>query len=170
MCPLEISLIFTNIKINLAGFTEASSLTWRILDIKLINVFRWVSVFYTDSFFFFRGMPLHRTHDRSSKWRCMEEDDSIFVYREGTLEQTTYNLYHFNKPNSSRNGYSSIVIREKGNNTPVSCFVPLKDIIVWLEKCLDTCSINTMPVRLTFLSWYWYNPKLFFRDFFFKQW
>ncbi|XP_022762433.1 uncharacterized protein LOC111308375 [Durio zibethinus] len=87
--------------------------------------------------FHIRGMPLHRSHDRSRKWRCMEEDDSVFVYREGTLEQTTYNLYHFNKPNSSSsssngscNGYSSIVIRDKGNNTPVSCFVPLKDIIV----------------------------------------
>ncbi|XWS54432.1 hypothetical protein CRYUN_Cryun10bG0089000 [Craigia yunnanensis] len=82
--------------------------------------------------FHIRGMPLHRSHDLSRKWRCMEEDDSVFVYREGTLEQTTYNLYHFNKPNSSSscNGYSSIVIRDKGNNTPVSCFVPLKDIIV----------------------------------------
>ncbi|XWS63210.1 hypothetical protein CRYUN_Cryun06bG0076200 [Craigia yunnanensis] len=80
--------------------------------------------------FHIRGMPLHRSHDLSCKWRCMEEDDSVFVYREGTLEQTTYNLYHFNKPNSSRNGYISIVIRDKGNNAPVSCFVPLKDIIV----------------------------------------
>ncbi|XVF44678.1 hypothetical protein PTKIN_Ptkin02bG0143400 [Pterospermum kingtungense] len=84
--------------------------------------------------FHIRGMPLHRNHDRSRKWRCMEEDDSVFVYREGTLEQTTYNLYHFNKQNptnnGSCNGYSSIVIRDKGNNTPVSCFVPLEDIIV----------------------------------------
>lgn len=86
--------------------------------------------------FHIRGMPLHRNLDRSRKWRCMEEDDSVFVYREGTLEQSTYNLYHFNKQNSSNNngscsnGYSSIVIRDKGNNTPVSCFVPLKDIIV----------------------------------------
>ncbi|XVF01657.1 hypothetical protein REPUB_Repub04eG0107100 [Reevesia pubescens] len=80
--------------------------------------------------FHIRGMPLHRSHDRSRKWRCMEEDDSVFVYREGTLEQTTYNLYHFNKSNSSCNGYGSIVIRDKGNNAPVSCFVPLKDIIV----------------------------------------
>ncbi|XP_021292857.1 uncharacterized protein LOC110423068 [Herrania umbratica] len=89
--------------------------------------------------FHIRGMPLHRIHDRNRKWRCMEEDDSVFVYREGTLEQTTYNLYHFNKPNSSStgscNGHSSIVIRDKGNTIPVSCIVPLKDIIVWLERC-----------------------------------
>ncbi|KAB2035761.1 hypothetical protein E1A91_D04G177100v1 [Gossypium mustelinum] len=83
--------------------------------------------------FHIRGMPLYRSHDRSRKWRCMEEDDSVFVYREGTLEQTTYTLYHFNKTNTSYNGYSSIVIRDKGNNnnaTVSSCFVPLKDIIV----------------------------------------
>ncbi|XWS68371.1 hypothetical protein CRYUN_Cryun04dG0084200 [Craigia yunnanensis] len=84
----------------------------------------------TSELFHIRGMPLHLSHDRSMKWRCMEEDDSVFVYREGTLEQTTCNLYHFNKPNSSCNGYSSIVIRDKGNTTPVSSFVPLKDIIV----------------------------------------
>ncbi|KAG4209038.1 Tubulin--tyrosine ligase [Gossypium arboreum] len=86
--------------------------------------------------FHIRGMPLHRSNDRSRKWRCMEEDDGVFVYREGTLEQTTYKMYHFNKLNSnSCNGYNgAIVIRDKGNNnknnTPVSCFVPLKDIIV----------------------------------------
>ncbi|KAE8711765.1 cellulose synthase-like protein D4-like [Hibiscus syriacus] len=81
--------------------------------------------------FHIRGMPLYRNHDRSRKWRCMEEDDSLFVYREGTLEQTIYNLYHFNKTNSNSNGYSSVVIRDKGNNDDtVSCVVPLKDIIV----------------------------------------
>ncbi|XVF67109.1 hypothetical protein PTKIN_Ptkin10aG0094300 [Pterospermum kingtungense] len=84
--------------------------------------------------FHVRGMPLHRSHDLSRKWRCMEEDDSIFVYREGTLQQTAYNLYHFNKPNSgsNSNGYSSIGIRDKGNSKPVSFFVPLKDIIVYV--------------------------------------
>lgn len=40
-------------------------------------------------------MPLHRMHDRNKKWRCMEEDENIFVYREGTLDQATYNFYHF---------------------------------------------------------------------------
>ncbi|GMJ12957.1 hypothetical protein like AT4G38213 [Hibiscus trionum] len=94
--------------------------------------------------FHIRGMPLNRSHDRTRKWRCMEEDDGVFVYREGTLEQTTYNVYHFNKVNNhnsndGRNGYGAVVIRDKGNNNnnnnnnnnaPVSCFVPLKDIIV----------------------------------------
>ncbi|OMP02160.1 hypothetical protein CCACVL1_02909 [Corchorus capsularis] len=94
--------------------------------------------------FHIRGMPLHRISDKNRKWRCMEEDDSVFVYREGTLEQSTYNLYHFNKPNSSSssnnngssfNGYSSIVIRDKGNNFPVTSIVPLKDI-VWLGNTI----------------------------------
>ncbi|KAK9286068.1 hypothetical protein L1049_014447 [Liquidambar formosana] len=39
--------------------------------------------------FHIRGMSLHRIHDRSKKWRRMEEDDSVFVY--GTLDQATYN-------------------------------------------------------------------------------
>lgn len=65
----------------------------------------------------------------------MEEDESVFVYREGTLDQGTYNVYHFDKSSSSsdndgRNGCNSIVIRNKGNNTQVSCIVSLKDIIV----------------------------------------
>ncbi|KAE8716804.1 cellulose synthase-like protein D4-like [Hibiscus syriacus] len=94
--------------------------------------------------FHVRGMPLNRSHDRTRKWRCMEEDDGMFVYREGTLEQTAYNVYHFNKVNNTSgnggcNGYGGRVIRDKGNNdnennnnnnAPVSCFVPLKDIIV----------------------------------------
>ncbi|KAE8670073.1 cellulose synthase-like protein D4-like [Hibiscus syriacus] len=83
--------------------------------------------------FHVRGMPLNRSHDRTRKWRCMEEDDGVFVYREGTLEQTTYNVYHFNKVNNTATG-SGGVIRDKGNsnnnNVPVSCFVQLKDIIV----------------------------------------
>ncbi|XP_022726742.1 uncharacterized protein LOC111282774 [Durio zibethinus] len=94
----------------------------------------YVKMYDMSDLFHVRGMPLHLSHDRSRKWRRMEEDDSVFVYREGTLEQTTYNLYHFNKTNSSSdgscNGYSSTVIRDKGNNPPVSCSVPLKDIIV----------------------------------------
>ncbi|TQE09479.1 hypothetical protein C1H46_004972 [Malus baccata] len=94
--------------------------------------------------FHVRGMPLHDLHrisDRNRKWRKMEEDDSVFVYREGTLDQATFNLYHSTNKNisnstASNSGSSvtsdnSIVIREKGNNTPVSCIVPLKDIIVF---------------------------------------
>ncbi|PON75211.1 tubulin-tyrosine ligase [Parasponia andersonii] len=82
--------------------------------------------------FHVRGMPLHRAHDRSRKWRRMEEDDSVFVYREGTLDQATYNLYHFDK-NSSNNGGSnkskSIGLRNRGNNTTSTCIVPLKDLV-----------------------------------------
>ncbi|KAG2706269.1 hypothetical protein I3843_05G086100 [Carya illinoinensis] len=85
--------------------------------------------------FHIRGMPFHSVHDHNRKWRRMEEDESVFVYREGTLDQGTYNVYHFDKSSSSsdndgRNGCNSIVIRNKGNNTQVSCIVSLKDIIV----------------------------------------
>ncbi|KAM3743711.1 hypothetical protein ACB098_07G167500 [Castanea mollissima] len=82
--------------------------------------------------FHIRGMPLHRVHDRNRKWRRMEEDESIFVYREGTLDQATYNLYHFDKnigTNNSGNGCNAI-IRNKVNNAPVSSVVSLKDVIV----------------------------------------
>ncbi|EXB40435.1 hypothetical protein L484_013738 [Morus notabilis] len=90
--------------------------------------------------FHIRGMPLHRAHDRNRKWRRMEEDDSVFVYREGTLDQSTYNFYHFDKNNNKSGGSSrvkSIGIRNKGNSTPTSCVVPLKDLVpspVKLEK------------------------------------
>ena len=86
----------------------------------------------------FRGMPLHRALDRNRKWRRMEEDDSVFVYREGTLDQAIYNLYHFDKSGAS-NKPKSTGIRNKGNNTANTCIVPLKDInpspmVVKLEK------------------------------------
>ncbi|CAN6688323.1 unnamed protein product [Malus baccata var. baccata] len=100
--------------------------------------------------FHVRGMPLHDLHrisDRNRKWRKMEEDDSVFVYREGTLDQATFNLYHSTNKNisnstasnsgSSVTSNNSIVIREKGNNTPVSCIVPLKDIIVNIAAARD---------------------------------
>lgn len=95
--------------------------------------------------FHIRGMPLHRL-DLYKKWRRMQEDESVFVYREGTLDQATYNLYHFDHRNNrdggggdgidtrmyhgGSDGNSSLVIRDKGNSAPVSCLVPLKDIIV----------------------------------------
>ncbi|CAK7329057.1 unnamed protein product [Dovyalis caffra] len=80
--------------------------------------------------FHIRGMPLYRNMDRSRKWRRMEEDESVFVYREGTLDQTTYQLYHFDKSSSSSNGDGSLLIRDKGTKAPITCIVPLKDIIV----------------------------------------
>ncbi|KAI5592814.1 hypothetical protein BDE02_04G178100 [Populus trichocarpa] len=79
--------------------------------------------------FHVRGMPLSRNVDRDWKWRRMEEEETVFVYREGTLDQTTYHLYHLNKP-SSGNGDDSVLIRDKGKNAPITCIVPLKDIIV----------------------------------------
>ncbi|KAF8013260.1 hypothetical protein BT93_I1189 [Corymbia citriodora subsp. variegata] len=96
--------------------------------------------------FHIRGMPLHRL-DLYKKWRRMQEDESVFVYREGTLDQATYNLYHFDHRNNrddgggggfdtrmycggGGDGNGSLVIRDKGNSAPVSCLVPLKDIIV----------------------------------------
>ncbi|XP_062104429.1 uncharacterized protein LOC133815605 [Humulus lupulus] len=84
--------------------------------------------------FHIRGMPLHRNLDRSRKWRRMEEDDSVFVYRDGTIDQATYNLYHFAKNSNNNNGVSndkskSIGLRSKGNNSTNTCVVPWKDIV-----------------------------------------
>ena len=74
-------------------------------------------------------------HDRNKKFRRMDEDESVFVYREGTLDQATYNLYHVDKNNSiasaTTSGHASIIIRNKGANISVGAVVPLKDIIVW---------------------------------------
>ncbi|KAG6761944.1 hypothetical protein POTOM_035185 [Populus tomentosa] len=72
------------------------------------------------------GMPLYRNVDRSRKWRRMEDDESVVVYREGTLDQTTYLLYHSDK---SGNEDDSVLIRVRGKNAPITCIVPLKDII-----------------------------------------
>ncbi|KAA8546192.1 hypothetical protein F0562_020914 [Nyssa sinensis] len=85
--------------------------------------------------FHIRGMQLNRVHDRSKKWHRMEEDESVFVYREGTMEQAIYKMYH-NQKNEMKSSSSSskacnpIIIRNKGNNAPANCIVPLKDIIL----------------------------------------
>ncbi|KAF4373960.1 hypothetical protein CsatB_005115 [Cannabis sativa] len=91
--------------------------------------------------FHIRGMPLSRSLDRNRKWRKMEEDESVFVYRDGTIDQATYNLYHFPKNNTTTNNNNngngvsnenkpkSIGLRSKGNNSPNSCVVPWKDIV-----------------------------------------
>ncbi|KAI6700935.1 hypothetical protein NL676_015259 [Syzygium grande] len=89
--------------------------------------------------FHIRGMPLHRL-DLYKKWRRMQEDESVFVYREGTLDQATYNLYHLDRRRGgdgddgdyihakmyygSGDGNGSSVIRNKGNSAPISCLVP----------------------------------------------
>ncbi|CAI9769759.1 unnamed protein product [Fraxinus pennsylvanica] len=84
--------------------------------------------------FHVRGLPLHQVHDRGKKWWCMGEDDSIFVYGEGTLDQAAYDSYCVEKNgiNSSNSNKvcNSITIRNKGKSTHSSRMVPLKDIIV----------------------------------------
>lgn len=82
---------------------------------------------------FCRGLPLHRSYDRYRKWRCME-DESIFVYREGTLGRTNHiivpNSVGTDRNSSDGYDYGSVAIRDKGNNDRVSCVVPLEDIVV----------------------------------------
>lgn len=80
----------------------------------------------------FRGIPLHKVHDRSKLWRRMEEDNSVFVYREGTLDQAAYASHHKNKNDLTTvsKGCNSMLIRNKGTSSPTCCIVPLKDIIV----------------------------------------
>ena len=60
------------------------------------------------------------------------EEDSIFVHREGALDQEMYALYHKsnNEINSGGKGCISRIIRNKGTTTPTGRIVPLKDIIV----------------------------------------
>jgi hypothetical protein len=76
-------------------------------------------------------MPLHQIHDKRRKWREIADLDIIyvFVYREGTLDQATYDLYHFDE-NGDGDNSTSIGIRNKGNNTPPTIVVSLKDISV----------------------------------------
>lgn len=63
--------------------------------------------------FHIRGMPLHKVHDRSKLWRRMEEDDSVFVYREGTLDQAAYASDQKNKNDLTTvsKGCNSMLIR-----------------------------------------------------------
>ncbi|XP_010259760.1 PREDICTED: uncharacterized protein LOC104599088 [Nelumbo nucifera] len=83
--------------------------------------------------FHIRGMPLHRVYDRpfDKKFRRLDEDESIYVFREGTLDQATYSLYNSNK-NSNGSIYSNnnVIIHSKAKNTSIFNLVPLKDIIV----------------------------------------
>ncbi|GAV81820.1 hypothetical protein CFOL_v3_25273 [Cephalotus follicularis] len=77
--------------------------------------------------FHIRAMPLHRRNDGARKWKRMDEGNSAaFVYREGTLDQSTYDRYHI-KP-GSKGDHDSNVIHDEGNNDPSTSFVPMKDI------------------------------------------
>lgn len=128
----------------------------------------------SSSFFFFcgRGMPLYRMHDRNRKWRLMEEDESVFVYREGTLDQAIHNHYHFDKnvSNNGSNRYNPKMLRNQVNNsTQASCLVALKDIIVWflsfrvgknIWDCTKTSHWTLVYETLWFFfCWFWWNKK-----------
>lgn len=92
---------------------------------------------------FCRGLPLYRNQDRNRKWRRMDEEGGNFVYREGTLDQTTLNSYNFHKnnwhSNSNNNNKSSKNKQEQQDHNrnmiednteeDIICIVSLKDII-----------------------------------------
>lgn len=89
--------------------------------------------------FICRGLPLYRNHDRNRKWRRMDEEGGNFVYREGTLDQTTLNRYNFHKtwPNNKRykkNESSTSTSDDENDDSskkiedPI-CIVSLKDVI-----------------------------------------
>ncbi|KAL8143692.1 hypothetical protein V2J09_016724 [Rumex salicifolius] len=85
--------------------------------------------------FHIRGMPLHRVHDRNKKFRRMDPEESIFVYREGSLDPLSYALYHVDKNStaitSNENDGNALVIRNKDKTwSSVGTVVPLKDVIV----------------------------------------
>ncbi|XP_043713669.1 uncharacterized protein LOC122662165 [Telopea speciosissima] len=83
--------------------------------------------------FHVRGMPLHRVYDRpfDKKFRRLEEEEGIYVFREGTLDQATFMLYNNNNSNSSSNSNNSnMIIAIRTSNPAISNLVPLKDIIV----------------------------------------
>ncbi|XP_023554620.1 uncharacterized protein LOC111811813 [Cucurbita pepo subsp. pepo] len=100
--------------------------------------------FYLEKFdisdlFHIRGLPLYRNHDRNRKWRRMDEEGGNFVYREGTLDQTTLNRYNFHKtwPNNKRykkNESSTSTSDDENDDSskkiedPI-CIVSLKDVI-----------------------------------------
>uniref|UniRef100_A0A7N0T076 Uncharacterized protein n=1 Tax=Kalanchoe fedtschenkoi TaxID=63787 RepID=A0A7N0T076_KALFE len=95
----------------------------------------WLKMSDFSDLFHIRGMPLHRVQDRNRKWRRMEEEDSVFVYREGTLDPATHALYQTQKKTGAGDGgtggssSASAIIRWKSSGD-AALFVPLKDIIV----------------------------------------
>ncbi|KAG7623314.1 hypothetical protein ISN44_As04g040240 [Arabidopsis suecica] len=74
--------------------------------------------------FHVRGMPLQRAKDNNRKWRRMEEDENVFVYRDGTLDKSTHGL-PIKQESSS---YTHVLIHLKP--LPHFTLLPLKDIIV----------------------------------------
>ncbi|XP_010246896.1 PREDICTED: uncharacterized protein LOC104590071 [Nelumbo nucifera] len=82
--------------------------------------------------FHIRGMPLHRIYDRpfDKKFRRLDEEESIYVFREGTLDQATFLVYDNKNNNVSIYRSNNVIIHSKANNTGICNLVPLKDIIV----------------------------------------
>ncbi|KAJ4828838.1 hypothetical protein Tsubulata_010495 [Turnera subulata] len=76
--------------------------------------------------FHIRAMPLHRVHDRNRKWRKMQDDETVYVFRDGTIDPAAAN-YHLDNPGND--GCDSAIIRDKANKNPINLTVPLKDII-----------------------------------------
>ncbi|CAK9140176.1 unnamed protein product [Ilex paraguariensis] len=97
--------------------------------------------------FHVRGVELHKTNDRSKKWCRMEEDDNIFVYRDGTLDQAGDTSYQVNKNdvNGSSNKGRKTIIREKGKISPTGCIVSLKDI----SETIIVGSNDGRPTKIT---------------------
>lgn len=67
-------------------------------------------------------MPLQRVKDKHRKWCRMEEDESVFVYRDGTLEKS------INGGLSKEEAEAQVLIHQKA--LPKCTLLPLKDIIV----------------------------------------
>ncbi|KAL3731027.1 hypothetical protein ACJRO7_027970 [Eucalyptus globulus] len=86
--------------------------------------------------FHVRGMPMNRV-DLHSKRRALEEGEFVYVYREGTLDQATHELYSDSESSRSKDSsgdgvydFESLAIRDKGSKSEVGQVVPLEDIIV----------------------------------------
>ncbi|XP_030539518.1 uncharacterized protein LOC115747475 [Rhodamnia argentea] len=100
------------------AFLEAVNFHLRMHDISTI--------------FHVRGMPMNRG-DLHGKWHALEEDELVYVYREGTLDQATHKRYSDSESKSSTGGvydFDSLAIRDKGGKSQVGQVVPLADIIV----------------------------------------
>ncbi|ESQ53061.1 hypothetical protein EUTSA_v10027398mg [Eutrema salsugineum] len=78
--------------------------------------------------FHVRGMPLQRVEDKNRTWRRMEEDESVFVYRDGTLEKSSRHLL-MNINEEDAETQTPFLIHQK--SLPHCTLLPLTDIIVW---------------------------------------
>ncbi|KAL1190174.1 hypothetical protein V5N11_016570 [Cardamine amara subsp. amara] len=96
------------------------------LHIKTYQAFIDALAFFLDvsDLFHVRGMPLQRVKDKNRKWRRMEENETVFVYRDGTLEMSSHARL------SKEDSETHILIHQKP--LPHCTLLPLKDIIVCL--------------------------------------